>query len=245
MVSLVLDSASSDSPFSKLKVRQAAQHAIDQQAIIKAILYGQGTPTNQYINKGHWGYNDSVTGYSYDPAKAKQLLAEAGYPNGFKTKLTFRITGADDMWTVAQGMLKAVGIDAALDAVQSGRYDQFAVQGGKWEGMIRSFQSRNVDVAAPLAQMYAGKGTYFKYMLYPEDYVKAIDNAISATDFSIKQKSIQEAMKLMADKYCLMTILYAPYGLAVSQTYVHDHSFATTADSFAWTPESVWLDKKK
>jgi peptide/nickel transport system substrate-binding protein len=245
VVSLVLDSANNDSPFSKLKVRQAAQHAIDQTAIIKAILYGQGTPTNQYINKGHWAYNDSVVGYPYDPNKAKQLLAEAGYPSGFKTKLTFRITGNDDMWTAAQGMLKAVGIDVELDAVQSGRYDQLAVLGGKWEGMIRSYQSRNVDVAAPLAQMYAGKGQYFKYMLYPEDYVKAIDSAIAATDFSAKQKAMQEAMKLMSDKYCLQTILYAPYGLAVSQTTVHDHSFATTADSFAWTPESVWIDKKK
>ena len=81
------DSANPNSPFAKLKVRQATQHAIDTKAIAQTIFNGEAEPANQWIYKGHWAYNPALKGYPYNPAKAKQLLKEAGYPNGFKTKL--------------------------------------------------------------------------------------------------------------------------------------------------------------
>ena len=86
----VFDSANPKSPFANVKVRQAVQHAIDSAAIVKALYNGEGEPANQFAYKGHWGYNPSVVGYPYNPTKAKQLLAEAGFPNGFKTKLVCR-----------------------------------------------------------------------------------------------------------------------------------------------------------
>ncbi len=46
------------------------------EAIVKAIFYGEAEPANQWIYKGHWGYNPSVIGYPYNPTKAKQLLQE-------------------------------------------------------------------------------------------------------------------------------------------------------------------------
>ena len=75
----VFDSANPKSPFANLKVRQAAQYAIDGAAIVKGIFYGEAEPANQFAYKGHWGYNPSVVGYPYNPTKAKQLLAEAGF----------------------------------------------------------------------------------------------------------------------------------------------------------------------
>ena len=57
-----------------------------------------------------------MTGYPYNPAKAKQLLKEAGYPNGFKTKITYITSAQDDqIYTAAQGYFKAIGVDAELD----------------------------------------------------------------------------------------------------------------------------------
>ncbi|GGN39401.1 ABC transporter substrate-binding protein [Streptomyces fuscichromogenes] len=68
----------------KVKVRQALNYAFDKNAIIKSAKTGLGTPTTQLFAKGEDGYQAALDDtYSYDPAKAKKLLAEAGYPNGF------------------------------------------------------------------------------------------------------------------------------------------------------------------
>ncbi len=124
---LVPDSANPASPWANLKVRQAAQHAVDTAAIVQAVFYGEAEPANQWIYRGHWGYNPSVAGYPYNPAKAKQLLTEAGYPNGFKTKLIYRTTPQEDQFfTAVQGYLRAVGIDAELEPVQNARWNQLA-----------------------------------------------------------------------------------------------------------------------
>jgi ABC-type transport system substrate-binding protein len=116
------DSANPKSPWADLRVRQAASYAIDKEAIVKALFYGEAEPAYQYGYKGHWAYNPSVIGYPYNPAKAKQLLAEAGYPNGFKTKVMF-ITNPDNdqVNTAIQGYFKAVGIDLELDPAQRAR----------------------------------------------------------------------------------------------------------------------------
>ena len=243
-VSVIPDSANPNSPFANLKVRQATQYAIDTEALVKAIFYGEAEPANQWIYKGHWGYNPSVVGYPYNPAKAKQLLAEAGYPNGFKTKLLYRTNPQDDQtFTAVQGYFEAVGIHAELDPSQTARYNQISSQGGKWEGLVVDAIKANPDVAAALAMQYAGGGRSFVSMLVPEDYLKAIQNAITAPNFETKQKWSREVMKLMIDKYCLQIVLFCRLDLAVSQTYLHNHGFLETPNTAWWTPEDAWVER--
>jgi peptide/nickel transport system substrate-binding protein len=243
--SLVPDSANPKSPFADIRVRQAAQYAIDAAAIVKEVFHGEWEVANQWIYKGHWGYNPSIAGYPYNPAKAKQLLAEAGYPNGFKTKLTFRTSAEwDQTFAAVQGYLKAVGIDAELDPVQTGRYDQIAFQGGKWDGLLCDAVSPNPDLTAALAQNYSGGGKYFTQMLVPDDYAQAIQKAITATDFKTKQKWTREALKLMVDKYRLQIILLARRDFAVSRPGLHNHGIAETPTNGQWTPEDAWVEGK-
>ncbi|WP_331774381.1 ABC transporter substrate-binding protein [Sulfurospirillum sp. 1612] len=74
-------------PFTDVKVRQAINYAIDKAAIVKAIYAGLGKVAINPIPPTMWGYNKKIKDYPYDPAKAKELLKEAGYPNGFETTL--------------------------------------------------------------------------------------------------------------------------------------------------------------
>lgn len=83
------DSKSTASPWSNVKVRQAAMYAIDNAGINEGVYSGKGIVSNQWTYQGHWAYNSSIVGYPYDATKAKQLLTEAGYPNGFKTTLSY------------------------------------------------------------------------------------------------------------------------------------------------------------
>ncbi|WP_066318891.1 ABC transporter substrate-binding protein [Bacillus sp. FJAT-29814] len=77
-------------PLNNPKVRQAINHAIDKKGIADAFFYGLAEPVKNMLPSSSWAYNNDVEDYDYDVEKAKQLLAEAGYPNGFE--LQFSVT---------------------------------------------------------------------------------------------------------------------------------------------------------
>lgn len=74
-------------PFDDVRIRRAINHAINKEAIVEAFYGDLGIPAKNPMPPSIWGYNDAIEDYEYNPEKAKQLLAEAGYPNGFKTEL--------------------------------------------------------------------------------------------------------------------------------------------------------------
>jgi len=76
-------------PFDDKRVRQALNYATNKDAILKAVYQGNGQVAKNPIPPILWGYNNAVQDYPYDPAKAKQLLAQAGYPNGFEVDLWY------------------------------------------------------------------------------------------------------------------------------------------------------------
>ncbi|HVN96641.1 MAG TPA: ABC transporter substrate-binding protein [Syntrophorhabdaceae bacterium] len=244
VTALVPDSANPVSPFAKLKVRQAAQYAIDEDAVVRSIFHGEAEVTNQWAYRGHWAFNPSIIGYPYNPAKARKLLAEAGYPKGFKTKLIYRTTPeADQLFAAVQGYLQAVGIDAELEPAQTGRWNQAVLQGGKWEGLAMGDLMPNPETAAALLQRYSGGGPFFTQMLAPEDYVQAIKRANTAQNFKEKQKWTREALKSMIDTHCLQIILYAQSFFAVSKPYLHNHGFYETPNGVGSTPEEAWIER--
>jgi peptide/nickel transport system substrate-binding protein len=107
-------------PWAKLKVRQAIAHAIDGDAIAKGLLHG--VPTREPIlTPGEVGYDPGLKPYSYDPALAKKLLAEAGYPNGFTMPL-FWPASSYGMRETAEAVglyLRAVGITANVTQLET------------------------------------------------------------------------------------------------------------------------------
>jgi peptide/nickel transport system substrate-binding protein len=104
-------------PFDNMKVRQAISYAIDATALTKSVLLGAGLPQNQLVPKGMLGYREDYKGYVYNPARAKQLLAEAGFPNGFETELWYATgytSSVKELCEAIQGYLQAVGVRARI-----------------------------------------------------------------------------------------------------------------------------------
>lgn len=117
-------------PFNSLEVRQAVNYALDKEAIVKIALEGLGTPADYVLNEKYFGYSSEVTGYEYNPEKAKELLAAAGYPDGLNLKLT-TCDRYSKTAQVVQEQLGQVGINlemeqtdqnAMMEAVASGNY---------------------------------------------------------------------------------------------------------------------------
>lgn len=110
-----------DTPWSKRQVRQAIAHALDGDSIVNTLF--QGIP-KRYAGLAPFelGYDPDLKLYPFDPAKAKQLLAEAGYPNGFEMPLVYqagRLAGGKEILEAIALNLNAVGIKTTVQAIEA------------------------------------------------------------------------------------------------------------------------------
>jgi peptide/nickel transport system substrate-binding protein len=129
-----------DPALAKPLVRQAIAHAIDRDRIIRDIQRGFAQPTETMLAEGHWARATNLPSYDYDPVKAKQLLAQAGYPNGldlvFKTSTDAE---ANSRAQVMQDMMKKAGFRVSI---QSNEMSTFFADIGKGNFQMYSL-SRN------------------------------------------------------------------------------------------------------
>jgi peptide/nickel transport system substrate-binding protein len=130
-------------PFTNVKVRQALNYAVDRDAVVRGLLQGYGQPHVGLFAPGWMGYAQNVEPYRFDVARAKQLLAEAGLPNGFEFEwqITDGVFLKDrEIAEAVAAQLKQAGITARLrvleratiyDNVYAGNFD---VVSGQWPG---------------------------------------------------------------------------------------------------------------
>ncbi len=102
------------------RVRQALNYAVNKQAINDSLLGGTWRLNSQFSAPHIFGYNHDLKPYEYDPAKAKSLLAEAGYPNGFSIKGEVR--SFQDMWGAVAQDLDKVGVKLEFQNVQQAEW---------------------------------------------------------------------------------------------------------------------------
>jgi len=113
--------------FQNQKVRQALNYAIDREAIVRDVLKNTGIVATQAVHPSSWGHNPNARKYPYDPERAKKLLAEAGFPNGFSLKLWAPTSGSGmqlpkEMAQVIQANLAAIGVQTKLEVFEWGTY---------------------------------------------------------------------------------------------------------------------------
>lgn len=110
-------------PYDKLEVRQAINHAINVDEIIEHVMLNIGQKARGPISPLVWGANPDLQGYDYNPARARELLAAAGYPDGFKTSIwtndnPVRMQIAE----VVQNQLAQIGIEVDVQVIEWGQY---------------------------------------------------------------------------------------------------------------------------
>jgi peptide/nickel transport system substrate-binding protein len=138
-------------PFNDKRVRQALNYAVDKAAIDKALYGGLATPMVSPLPEAQWGFDKTMKGYPYDPAKAKQLLAAAGVKPGLKVELLayntsrgYNPAGAD-LAVALQGYFQKVGIEADVRKLDIGAFLS-TVRSGKYQGMfLAGFSGDNGD----------------------------------------------------------------------------------------------------
>jgi peptide/nickel transport system substrate-binding protein len=156
---VILSTNNSRKPFSDVRVRRAMAHAIDRSALIKGAMSGYGVPIGSHMDPGNPYYADLTSVYAYHPQKAKQLLAEAGYPNGFETviRLPERYAYAKRSGEIIADMFSRVGITLKIELIEWGQWIE------------RVFNNADFDLtvighAEPFdINIYAKPTYYFRY----------------------------------------------------------------------------------
>jgi len=186
-----------------VKLRQALNFAINREGIIKAVLEGRGEPAKGVIPPGMSVYNKDLNGYTYDPAKAAALLAEAGYPKGQglpELKLSFNNNRETNqkIAEAVQAQLKEIGVKIKLKGLPLPVYQQ-DVGNGNYEMFRLNFAADTLDVSCLLNPLFGSKAeNYFRYTNPEVD--KLLDEAQTATDEvkrmqlyrEVEQKVIQD-----------------------------------------------------
>lgn len=194
-------------PFSDVRVRRAANMAINKDAIAKDILKGTATAALGPIPPAiTWAYTDQVTKYAYDPDKAKKLLTEAGYPNGFSAVFWIPESGSgmQSPKTMAQAIqadLAAVGIKASIQTYEWGAYlNKYGKGFGQEADMgAMSFMLDPGDPAPMLSLVIDGRGGFNGGAYKNAAVDKLLDDATLVVDLKKRGDLYRQATKIIVD----------------------------------------------
>ena len=179
-------------PFDNPKVRQAIAHAIDRKAIIDGAMFGLGTPIGTHFAPHHPAYQDLTGTYAYDPQKAKALLGEAGFPDGFKATIklpppSYARRGGE----IVAAQLREVGIDLEI----------VPVEWGVWVPEVfknKDFDLTIVSHTEPMDIGIYGRDDY--YFNYKSDAFGEVMKQLDAeADAQKRYDLMRQAQKIIAD----------------------------------------------
>jgi ABC-type transport system substrate-binding protein len=242
--SLMFDSANPDSPFSDLLVRQAVSYAIDREAIIDGIYKGFGKLTYQTKSPDMWSYNPNVKGYPYNPDEARELLKEAGYGEGFSTKLYYKSDQIyQDLFVAVQADLAAIDIDIELQPLNPAAYGEMYFA-GNWFGGIFGADMQSIPEPLGLRSFFSSvqsMPSFQQCIIHPQEIDDIIEKITVSTDFEAKEALGQELERLICDEYCICPNLgYWPTMIA-KYPYVHD-DYCGCPRTEPYTFADAWIE---
>ena len=237
---LVPDSANPNSILANKKVREAVEYAIDRKALAEAFGYGYWEVPNQACPSNRFGYNPDLKGRPYNPEKAKRLLAEAGYPRGFETKIIALVTENKDVMLALQGFLSAIGIKAKLDLAEPGRFYKHAAKG--WEGgFMLSGMGADPNYTQTLMRYLPSKAPRFHSLKRPAGWDDLLLHTLAATDFKSQKERCQKAVRFLSDE-AMITPIWIDVWIDAMTKSVHGTGACEIHHQF-WTPADAWLSK--
>jgi peptide/nickel transport system substrate-binding protein len=194
-------------PFSDVRVRRAVNQAVNRDAIANDLLKRTATSAIGPIPPSiTWAFTDQVTKYPYDPATAKKLLAEAGYPNGFSAVFWIPESGSgmQSPKTMAQAIqadLAAVGITASIQTFEWGAYlNKYGKGFGQDADMgAMSFMLDPGDPAPMLSLVIDSKGGFRGNTYANPEVDRLLEEATRTADVKKRGELYQKVQKLVVD----------------------------------------------
>jgi len=214
-------------PLDNQKVRQALNLAFDRTTYLKTVFDNTASPATNPWPPITWGYDKSIEAYPYDPAKAKQLLADAGYANGFSTTIWVRPNGSvlNPNPRVGAELLQAdfakIGVKADIKVIEWGELIKEAKQ-GQHDTLFMGWAGDNGDPDNYLSPLFScnavQSGINFARFCDPQ-LDKLIAEGKATADQAQRVKLYEAAQKIIHDQALWIPLGY-PTAAAITRTNV-------------------------
>jgi peptide/nickel transport system substrate-binding protein len=191
-------------------------------------MRGKGTVSNGPTPEGLWWYDPSIRSFDYDPAKAKALLTEAGYPNGFDAVLaTPQVTMFQQLDQLLQEQLAAVGIRLTLPPVAASEWYGKVVNGTT--NMTASRWTQRADPDGLLTILFDSKG-FANTMKYSNPQVDALlQQARTTYDIPTRKRLYSEVQQMIVNDLPMVPLIFsAEYG-----------ALRSNVRGFEWIPDQI------
>jgi len=238
---IMFDSSNPDSIFHDQKIREAVEYALDRPTIAEMLGQGLYEPLHQMASSTWPGYVEGYDPRPFNPDKARELLAEAGYANGFKTTLMITSMGTDS-GSAIKSYLGEVGIDVELDVADFGRYFGAIFQTG-FTDMVLTASGINPSATDLFVHYGPDPITFRTGDIYKSpEYLALCAEAIDPTKYDSiidAMPKIKEAVR-QGGEDAMIVPLWRTAEAGIMQTYVH--SDYPLIHGIIWTPYNDWME---
>ncbi|MCL6262025.1 ABC transporter substrate-binding protein [Craterilacuibacter sp. RT1T] len=200
----------------KLEVRQALDMAINKNAILTAVYQGAGQKADNALPPTQWSYNKAIKSSAYDPAKAKALLAKAGYPNGFEMTLWAMPVqrpynpNAKLMAEMMQADYAKIGVKAKIVTYEWGEYMKRAMK-GEHDAILIGWTGDNGDPDNWMNNLYGcdsvSGSNYSKWCYKPFDDL--VQKAKVTTNVAERSKLYAKAQEILKSQVPITPIAHS------------------------------------
>jgi peptide/nickel transport system substrate-binding protein len=237
---LAPDSSNTDSPYAKKQVREAIDYAIDKESIAKSLGYGLMQSMDLAVPSQMRGYTPNI-GRRYNPEKAKQLLSEAGYPNGFETTISIRPGTTKDALVAAQSQLAKVGITAKLDSPDMGRYTSLEKTG--WKNTLFHIQMMYGEpIEYYLERTWSKARKDYVSTARPAGFDDMINKLVAETNPKKSDPLLKDLVKMMNDEAMYSPLVIIGQSSAVAPD-IHDFGIRKTNSVRFERLHETWIGK--
>jgi peptide/nickel transport system substrate-binding protein len=222
-------------PFNKKGVRHAANYAIDRDAIVQKMMAGLGRTVPTVVHPAAFGYDASIPAFPFDPKKAKELLAQAGYPNGVDITLHSASIEWRSVFEAIGQMLTEVGIRTNIKMWDPGpAWNKFFQGEGKaTHGYFGNWGYYSVfDADAVLHPFYHTEpgGWVGKHYTRIEGLDQLIDQARSTVDQPVRKRTYTQIQRMLREEAPSLFLFHQYDTLGLSKKV----EYAARGDEWLW-----------
>jgi len=241
-------------PFTDIKVRQALSMAIDREAMLKSAVYGNEGVLLSFPYACDWTLFTPIEELpetakmllDYDPDKAKELLAEAGFPDGFKTNLVISATGTTqtDIASMVVDYWKQIGVDCELQSHEYAKY--LSIMTSRSYDQMYQVSTGNGNPFSVLRKTYLPEQTWNPAMFDDDHLTDLWTAAMQETDVAKQSQMLKEANVYVIEQ-CPYIMLPVGYVYRYSWPWVHNYYGEHCVGSVCPAPihATIWLDQDK